>query len=245
MGGAIGVDGREGQGSTFWFTAVFGMAPPGQSVPAGDPADRGFRAPAIESEARILVAEDNAINREVALAQLRKLGYKASAVTNGAEAIEALQRGRYDLVLMDCEMPVMDGYEATALIRGSGQPDLPVIALTAHSMQTDSDRCLSAGMNDFLAKPTDLKQLSGMLRKWLATTRQPTVDTSGAGERGPAPAQPAGEPAIRRRIGNRGGKVASDFGFVSAFRHRSFTVAAHMQSPTGCTQSSRGSSKLP
>jgi CheY-like chemotaxis protein len=106
--------------------------------------------------ARILVAEDNAVNRAVALAQLRKLGFHVSLVTNGAEAIEAVDRDQYDLVLMDCEMPGMDGFEATRRIRLSAHPDIPIIAVTADAVSGDRERCLREGMNDYLAKPVAL-----------------------------------------------------------------------------------------
>jgi CheY-like chemotaxis protein len=102
----------------------------------------------------------------VALAQLRKLGYEASAVADGAEAIEAVQRGVYDLVLMDCQMPVMDGFEATRCIRkSSAYPNIPIIAVTADAMSGDQDRCLSEGMNDYLAKPVDMGGLAEVRRR--------------------------------------------------------------------------------
>jgi len=167
MGGAIGVDTREGAGSTFWFTAVFGLAPdppPGQGESTICRTPRGTRA-------RILLAEDNVTNREVALLQLHKLGYHAGAVTNGAEAVEKVQQGGYDLVLMDCEMPVMDGFEAARRIRllHSG---IPIVAITASAMAEDRKRCLHAGMNDFVAKPVDLGHLSDVLARWLAAEKQ-------------------------------------------------------------------------
>jgi CheY-like chemotaxis protein len=104
----------------------------------------------------------------VALAQLAKLGYKARAVEDGAQAIQALQSSTYDLVLMDCQMPVMDGFEATRRIRRSDHPQLPIIALTADAMSGDRDKCIREGMNDYLSKPVDMKQLEEILAKWLS-----------------------------------------------------------------------------
>ena len=171
MGGTIGVDSREGHGSTFWFTAILELVSPGrQPLPSHRPDGRfgGAVSTAPQgSSARILVAEDNTTNREVMLAQLEKLGYRASAVSNGAEAVETLRHGGFDLVLMDCQMPVMDGFEATHAIRRSSQPAIPIVAVTADAMSDDRDRCLSEGMNDYLAKPVELGPLSEVLAKWL------------------------------------------------------------------------------
>ncbi len=175
MGGTIGVESREGQGATFWFTAVLELAPAMASAATAQPVEERFTAPSEASHpgpaagpsARILVAEDNATNREVALAQLQKLGYRADAVPNGAEAVKALEQGGYHLVLMDCEMPVMDGYQATRTIRRSMRPNIPIIAVTADAMSGDRDRCLSEGMNDYLSKPVELGRLAEVLGKWL------------------------------------------------------------------------------
>jgi CheY-like chemotaxis protein len=122
-----------------------------------------------DGTARILVAEDNFTNQAVALAQLRKLGYDAHAVNNGAEAVEEVLRGDYDLVLMDCQMPVMDGMEATRRLRQSTR--IPIVAMTAHAMLGDRDRCLSAGMDDYLAKPVELTELSEVLARWVSVSR--------------------------------------------------------------------------
>jgi CheY-like chemotaxis protein len=136
---------------------------------------------------RILLAEDNATNRDVALAQLWKLGYQATAVTNGAEAVDAVMGGCYDLVLMDCQMPVMDGFEATRRIR-LAHPGIPIVAITADAMRPDRDRCLREGMNDYLAKPVDLRGLANMLVKWLPAR--------GAAETIQTPEPPAGALAV-------------------------------------------------
>jgi len=170
MGGTIGVESREGEGSTFWFTAVF---EPGQACAPADSAP----AVAVTSghTARILVAEDNAVNRTVVLAQLQKLGYDATAVNDGQAAVEAIRQGTCDLVLMDCQMPVMDGFEATRQIRRSLHSGIPIIALTANAMSADRDQCLSEGMNDYLAKPLDLHRLADVLGKWGGAPAGPPV----------------------------------------------------------------------
>jgi two-component system sensor histidine kinase/response regulator len=122
-------------------------------------------------EVRILMAEDNATNRQVALKLLEKSGFRADAVADGRQAVEALQTGSYDIVLMDVQMPVMDGFEATRAIR-SGEtkvpnPRIPIIAMTAHAMKGDRERCLEAGMDDYISKPISPQALAEALEKWL------------------------------------------------------------------------------
>lgn len=116
---------------------------------------------------RILLAEDNSVNQKVALSMLAKLGYRADVVASGLAAVEAVKRGGYDLVLMDCQMPEMDGFEATKIIRAL--PTLAqktkVIALTANAMKGDRERCLEAGMDDYLAKPLALASLQDVIRR--------------------------------------------------------------------------------
>jgi CheY-like chemotaxis protein/HPt (histidine-containing phosphotransfer) domain-containing protein len=119
--------------------------------------------------ARILVAEDHEINQMVTVGVLERLGYRADVVSNGQEAVAAVQRTRYGLILMDCQMPDMDGYEAASAIRrqeADGER-LPIIALTADATDTGRERCLAAGMDDFVPKPLDRERLRDALRRWL------------------------------------------------------------------------------
>jgi PAS domain S-box-containing protein len=204
MGGTIGVQSLEGLGSTFWFTVVFEATDQGAAPPAG-PSQADRRGESATAGVHILVVEDNATNREVLLAQLSMLGYSGTSVENGAEAVEAVAATAYDLVLMDCQMPVMDGFEATLHIRELHHSDIPIVAITADAMPADRDRCLLAGMDDYLAKPVELQRLSDALARWLPAS--PT------GAAAPLPAEPAGVPPtavifdqdalLRRLLGDR------------------------------------------
>jgi len=128
-----------------------------------------------QAKRRILIAEDNPINQKVAQAMLRRLGYDADVAANGKEAIDALRRAPYDLVLMDCQMPEMDGFEAAISIRqedsGVLKPHIPIIAMTANTMKGDRERCIEARMDDYLAKPVQSGELERMLDRWLETTK--------------------------------------------------------------------------
>ena len=134
-------------------------------------------APAEGETHRILVAEDNLFNQKVAVMLLNKLGYEAEVAANGKEVIAALKTAPVDLVLMDCQMPEMDGYEATAAIRAADSPvpnrRIPIIAMTAHAMKGDREYCLARGMDDYLAKPVRERELAEMLTKWM-TVREPS-----------------------------------------------------------------------
>ncbi|MGI9035338.1 MAG: PAS domain S-box protein [Pyrinomonadaceae bacterium] len=128
------------------------------------------------SNHRILIAEDNVVNQKVVIRQIEKLGFAADLVNNGQEAVDALKAGIYSLVLMDCQMPVMDGFAATAEIRRRedfGAPHIPVIALTAHAIEGDRERCLAAGMNDYISKPTTQAALGAVLEHWLKKSESP------------------------------------------------------------------------
>lgn len=124
-----------------------------------------------KSKIRILLAEDNIINQKVAIALLKKIGYSADTVLNGLEAIKALAEKEYDLVLMDCQMPDMDGFSATSHIRDPKSDvlnhNIPVIAMTANAMKGDREMCIAAGMNDYIAKPVKPEELEQVIRKWI------------------------------------------------------------------------------
>ena len=161
-------------------------------------ADRRRRA------VRVLLAEDNAVNRRVALKTLEKLGYRADAVENGAEAVEALAARRYDVVLMDVQMPEVDGLEATRMVRDPASAVLdhavPVVALTAHARAEDREQCLAAGMDDYLSKPIRPDELAAVLSRW---TQPDAADEEALGRSvaaaGPEPAgvaPPAFDPAV-------------------------------------------------
>ena len=134
----------------------------------------------VDSNSSILVVEDNVANREVALGMLRRLGLRAYAVVDGAEAIAALSSAPFDLVLMDMRMPVMDGIEATRYIRDPAcvlNHEIPIIAMTANVMRIDAENCLAAGMNDFMSKPVSVAALRKTLKEWLPTNSQETSAT--------------------------------------------------------------------
>jgi PAS domain S-box-containing protein len=140
---------------------------------------------------RILLADDNIVNQQVALGILKKMGLHADAVANGAEAVKALEILPYDIVLMDVQMPVMDGLEATRQIRNPEckvrNPGVPVIAMTARTMKEDREECLEAGMNDFIAKPVDPGQLAEVLYRWLKDKTEKRERETGAEKADPVP----------------------------------------------------------
>jgi PAS domain S-box-containing protein len=181
MNGEIGVDSQPGQGSTFWFTVPFELAeemlaPPPDSPAASEnlPASRnslhGFR---------VLLAEDNPINQMLVREVCREIGVECRVVGNGQEAVAALGRERFDLVLMDCQMPVMDGFQATRHIRsledgGQLAGHVPIVALTANAIKGDRERCLAAGMDAYLSKPFEPDQLIAIMSDLLACCAQPS-----------------------------------------------------------------------
>lgn len=170
MEGSIGVDSQEGEGSLFYFiiplqTARFNEISSKDEV--GIPLVGISEKPL--SAITILLAEDNKANQKLAMMLLKKIGYESVLVENGREAVAAAQIEKYDLILMDCQMPEMDGFEATIAIRNAEKNTgrhIPIIAMTANAMQGDREKCLSAGMDDYISKPINPKQLKQTLERW-------------------------------------------------------------------------------
>ncbi len=181
MGGSIGAESEPGRGSRFWFELELPQAvgsivqPPRKRVVAlserrADP-----------DAALVLVVEDSPVNRLVAVHVLERCGFRAHVVNDGREALQALSSQSYDAVLMDCQMPDIDGYEATKELRRreNGGRHTPVIAMTAHAMTGDRERCLAAGMDDYITKPVRSQTLAEVLRRWIVAGGQASDEAAG------------------------------------------------------------------
>jgi signal transduction histidine kinase/CheY-like chemotaxis protein/HPt (histidine-containing phosphotransfer) domain-containing protein len=208
MGGQIGVDSTPGQGSTFWFTAHLPIAAPAE---APTPVPQAARRVATR-RATILVAEDNPINQIVVNDMLCGAGHSCDIAHNGREVLEAVARKQYDLILMDCQMPEISGFEATRLVRqreaaatNNGGPArrMPIIALTASAVQGDRDACFEAGMDDYVAKPIDFQTLMATIDRHMATTGPASVDGTtkeAAAMQAPAPDAAINVPELLKRF---------------------------------------------
>ncbi len=183
MEGTIGVESIEGNGSKFSFSAKMNIPKNVRyfsgakelSAEKSELSDKKVQthesaaAKAVRSKYNILLAEDNLINQKVAMRLLSDAGFNAQAVNNGIEVVNAVKNGRFDLVLMDVQMPEMDGFSATRVIREmkDKKADIPIIAITAHALIGDREKCIEAGMNDYLSKPLEIQQFMSVLNKWL------------------------------------------------------------------------------
>ena len=194
MGGTIGAESELGRGSTFWLELELGAPATGDGAPADPRESRGAPARLGQSAPLVLVAEDSPVNQIVAVRALERCGCRAQVAADGREALRALATRRYDAVLMDCQMPEMDGYEATAELRRleQGAQHTPVIAMTAYAMKGDLERCLEAGMDDYISKPMRYQALVDTLRRWVPVLSE-AVEAADD-ERSPPGSQRAGQP---------------------------------------------------
>ncbi len=166
MKGEIGVDSEPGKGSTFWFTASFKKGKAPQKLPKDDAAPQSNKLK--DKMLNVLVVEDNLINQKISSFSLKKAGMKVTIANNGLEAVQMFKKQSFDVILMDIQMPVMDGYEATGQIRKleeSLTTHVPIIALTANAMQGDAEKCLAAGMDNYLSKPFKIDKLISILNQ--------------------------------------------------------------------------------
>ena len=221
MGGQIGVESAPGAGSTFWFTIHCGKSqgttPRTTPVLEAGAIAAGADAGTEICGARILLAEDDEISQEVAVELLKRAGHHCQAVSTGRQAVEEALKGEYDLILMDCQMPEMDGFEATRAIRKhereaglprDRQDRLPIIALTANAIRGDRELCLEAGMDDYLAKPLEPRRLMEMLGRYLP--KHGAVGTA-AGPQEPAGHEPSATEAVTEDRKGQSAAVAPPF----------------------------------
>jgi CheY-like chemotaxis protein len=169
MQGEIGVISKKGEGSNFWFTARFEKSANSYNKVVENKSEGIEEFTLQEKNILILLVEDNEVNRKLVTMQLSKLNIKLSLASNGEEAVDKFSKQEYSLILMDCQMPVMDGFETTKQIRAIEKEKgshIPIIAMTANSMEGDREKCIESGMDDYISKPVRIKNLKEIIEKW-------------------------------------------------------------------------------
>ena len=235
MGGELTAASELGKGSTFTFTLalepVADLVAVDLSTPPPEPAPRSLSG-------RILLAEDNLVNQQVMLLRLQQAGFEVSIAANGREAVEAFDRGGIDLILMDVQMPEMDGLRATRLIRSREKAaggHLPIVAVTANVLEGERRRCLTAGMDDYLSKPVRSKELFETVARLL---HRPDIATLPPAETDPDPSAPTGTPDWLRAMRSMNfaeeaiGRLLHAFALTVPERLASLQEAVDLPDPT-------------
>lgn len=205
------------------YNTILALVSQSQRVEAGTPYGPDRTGQKASFSGRVLVVEDNPVNQEVVRAMLEYLGCGVEVAATGQEALKALSGCRFDLVFMDCQMPDLDGYEATRIFRQREQEHkpgvrLPIVALTAHALESERQKCLAAGMDDYLGKPFTLEQLQGVLKKWLGLPRLPLGRCPASVLEGPASPGPEGKGKEKGAPGDSGAGSPLDPGLLAGVR---------------------------
>lgn len=166
MGGEIGVDSKEGVGSSFFFTAIFGLQKGYLSMEKRSTEYEELKSDKIPNLKKLLLVEDDLVSRNLVNIVLKKNGFIVVDAENGVEAVSAFEKGKFDLILMDINMPLMDGFTAASVIRGKEESHTPIIAMTAYALSGDRQKCIDAGMDDYISKPVDINEMIQKVNLW-------------------------------------------------------------------------------
>jgi len=179
MGGEIGVTSTPGNGSTFWFTAVFSELPANAAPDGTNTKTDTFPIDYSSQKPLALIAEDNDVNQMIISSYLQKHGINSHIANNGEIAVTKMIAGHYDIIFMDCQMPVLDGYQATRMIRNQEESSddikIPIIAMTGNALSGDREKCLDAGMDGYLSKPINKQKLAVLLEEFLGSPKKPEI----------------------------------------------------------------------